>query len=232
MSEAPPQSLRVLRRKRGGLEVFHLSATTLADTARFRRFVERPFGEFFFSRLVVFGDGAAERDSLPVLLSAALRVSPSALGVTIVDCESMNHSQIPKLVAAAGELGLPWIVFVDNDEKGIEAVGRLTDPETGAALEVSSPRVVIAGAKAIEQLLLDAGYGDEVTDVANDHGDMVTTDSERLKYLKSNKGWVGEAVASLALARSKAVPKSVQDLAGRIQSALGVTSDPAPADGQ
>lgn len=230
--DAAPRSLRVLRRGPAGFEVFRLGAETLADTVKFRRFVERPFGEFFFSRLVVFGDGAAERDSLPVLLGAALGVSPSALGVTIVDCESMNHPQVPKLVAAADELGLPWIVFVDNDEKGIEGIGTITDPDTGTALELSSPRVVIAGAKAIEKLLLDAGYGDEVTDVAAEHGEAVTTDAQRLKYLKSHKGWIGEAVASLAVSREKPVPKPVAELAGRIQSALGVTPGATTGGGE
>jgi putative ATP-dependent endonuclease of OLD family len=219
--DAPPESLRVLRRKAGHLRVFNLSTASLADTAKFRRFVERPFGEFFFSRLVVFGDGAAERDSLPVLLREALGISPSALGVTIVDCESMNHPQVPKLIAAADELGLPWVVFVDNDEKGVEAVGNITDPDTGTFLDMTSARVVVAGTKAIEKLLLDAGYGDEVTDIAMEHGDAVTTDDDRLKYLKRHKGWVGEAVAALAIARGKAIPEPVAELAARIKSILG-----------
>lgn len=231
VTEAPPKSLRVLRRGTGSFRVFQLSADTIADTAKFRRFVERPFGEFFFSRLVVFGDGAAERDALPVLLAAALGVSPSALGVTIVDCESMNHPQIPKLVAAANELGLPWLVFADNDDKGIEAVGKLEDPDTGSALEMASPRVVIAGARAIEQLLLDAGFGQEVTDIASDHGDSVTTDGERLKFLKKHKGWAGEAVSLLALQRNKDVPAPVVELSLRIQTTLGLKLEAGTVEG-
>ena len=219
--DAPPRSLRVLRRTSGGVTVFRLGHETLADTAKFRRFVERPFGEFFFSRLVVFGDGAAERDALPILLQGALGVPPSALGVTIVDCESMNHPQVPKLVAAAEELGLPWLIFADNDDKGMEAVARITDPDTGAPLQITSPRVVIAGTKAIERLLLDAGYADEVTDVAAQQGDTVLTDDERLTYLKRHKGWVGEAVATLALNRGKALPPAIVDLASRIKSVIG-----------
>jgi len=228
VSEAPPRSIRTLRRREGGMEVHQLSARTLEDTARFRRFVERPFGEFFFSRLVVFGDGAAERDALPVMLAKALGVSPAALGVTIVDCESMGHPQIPKLVAAADELGLPWIVFVDNDESGQNAMRKINDPETGAPLEISSQRVVLAGSKAMEKMLLDAGYGDEVTVVAADQGDSATTDGDRLKYLVKHKGWVGEAVATLALANGKPVPAPVLELSRRIKAVLGI--DPPTTD--
>ena len=49
--DAPPQSLRVLRRAAGRVSVFHLSPASFAETARFRRFVERPFGEFFLLNL-------------------------------------------------------------------------------------------------------------------------------------------------------------------------------------
>jgi putative ATP-dependent endonuclease of the OLD family len=215
VSEAPPRSIRVLRRTEGAFRVFRLSHETLADTARFRRFVERPFG-------------AAERDALPVMLAAALGLPPSALGVTIVDCESLNHPQVPKLVAAAEELGLPWIVFVDNDAAGVAAIGNITDPDTGVAMTISSRRAVVAGARAIEQLLLDAGYGDEIVQVAAEQGDAVTTAGEQLQYLKKNKGWVGEAVASRALSNGKVVPAPVVKLAERIDELFGAGKGGGP----
>ncbi len=220
--DAPPNSIRVLRRTGGAFKVFRLSAETLAETARFRRFVARPFGEFFFSRLVIFGDGAAERDALPVMLAKALNISPSALGVTIVDCESMNHPQVPKLLAAANELGLPWIVFVDNDAAGLAAIAKIVDPDTGVPLEFSSRRVVVAGTKAIEQLLLDGGYGDEVKTVAEEHNDTAATHSDQLQYLKTHKGWAGEAVASRAIGNGKSVPPPVVELAQRIEELLSI----------
>lgn len=221
VSEAPPRSIRVLRRTDGAFRVFQLSHDTLAETARFRRFVERPFGEFFFSRLVIFGDGAAERDALPVMLASALGLSPSALGVTVVDCESLNHPQVPKLMAAATELGLPWIVFVDNDAAGQAALAAINDPDTGLALTITSRRAVVAGATAVEQLLLDAGYGDEVAEVAAEQGDTAETAADQLQYLKRHKGWVGEAVASRALGKGKAVPAPVVELAARVDELLG-----------
>jgi len=149
--------------------------------------------------------------------------------VTIVDCESMNHPQVPKLVAAANELGLPWLVFADNDEKGIAAVAKLTDPDTGSPVDIGSRRVVIAGAQAIERLLLDAGYGDEVTTIAAEHGATVGTDVERLRFLKDHKGWVGGAVASLALANGKTAPQSIVDLAKRIRTVLAHTTPQQPS---
>lgn len=223
VSEASPGSLRVLRRHGQVFTVHRLSKKSIADTARFRRFVERPFGEFFFSRLVIFGDGAAERDALPILLTRALGASPAALGVTIVDCESMNHPQIPKLIAAADELGLPWIVFTDNDPAGLSSLTKIVDPDTGVGLETDSLHVVMAGAKAMEQLLLDAGYGDEVAEVARREGENAVLGADQLKYLKKHKGWVGEAVASLALENNKQIPAPIVDLAQRVRRFLADT---------
>ena len=223
---ASPQTIRVLRRRQGSFAVHRLSADSLADTARFRRFVARPFAEFFFARLVVFGDGAAERDALPVLLASALGADPSSLGVTVVDCESMGNPQVPKLMAAANELGLPWIVFVDNDPAGGQAVSAIVDPDTNAPMTLASNRVVIAGSKAIEQLLIDAGYGDEVNEVAAYHGETLSTEKEQLRFMARHKGWVGEAVVSLALRNGKSVPASVAALALRIEEMLASSEPP------
>jgi len=225
VEEAPPRCLRVLRRTSTGFNVYNLSASTLADTARFRRFVERPFGEFFFSRVIVFGDGATERDALPRMLEHALGVAPSSLGVTVVDSESLANPQVPKLIAAAEELGLPWLVFADNDAQGIAALANIVDPRTGTALDPNSSRVVVAGSKAIERMLLDAGYGDEVIAIANEQKVTVATEQDQLKYLASNKGWVGESVVSLALQNEKGVPQPVHELAGRIREVLGLGSE-------
>ena len=121
-------------------------------------------------------------------------------------------------------MGLPWIFFADNDPAGATALSKITDPDTGNRLTHSSPRVVIAGAKAIEQLLLDSGYGDEIGSVAQDHGEEALSDADRLKYLTRNKGWVGEAVVTLALRNGKPIPSSVVDLANRIQTMLGTAA--------
>ena len=138
-----------------------------------------------------------------------------------------DDAQSPeKAIAAANELGLPWVLFVDNDAAGVQAVSAIIDPDTSAAMTFASNRVVIAGAKAIEQLLIDAGYGDEVTAIAADHGETISTEKEQLKFLSHHKGWVGEAVASLALRNGKAVPPSVATLAQRIQELLGSAQPP------
>ena len=227
ISEVQPSSIRVVKRDGPTMEVRKISTSTLADTARFRRFVERPFGEMFFARLVIFGDGATERDSLPVLLSHALGTPVAALGVTIVDCESMDHPQISKLVSAVTEIGVPWLVFGDNDESGAKALAKITDPDTGKPLTATSNRVVIAGAKAMEQLLLDADYGPEIIEIANENGECLGADATKtvlLRFLKSNKGWVGEVVVKRALKAGKPVPTCVAELARKAALVLGVVS--------
>jgi putative ATP-dependent endonuclease of the OLD family len=223
ISEAHPKSIRVLRRGPVGQQVLKLSVESLADTAKFRRFVSRPFGELFFSQLVVFGDGASERDALPLLLAAAMGAHPASFGITIVDCESMNHPQVPKLVAAVSELGIPWVVFGDNDDAGNKALSKLLDPDTNSPLTEDSPRFVSAGAKAIERLLLDSGYQDEIKQVAKDESqENLATEKEMLNYLKSNKGWVGAIIVEKALGNAKPLPPSINLLATRIQSMLSI----------
>jgi putative ATP-dependent endonuclease of the OLD family len=223
ISEVHPSNIRVIRRNGSSMRVHRLSTATLEETARFRRFVGRPFGEMFFSRLVIFGDGATERDALPVLLDAALSAPISSLGVTIVDCESMDNPQVPKLIAAANEIGLPWLVFADNDPSGHAALRKILDPDTQLPLDLDSHRVVVAGAKAMERLLLDAGYGDDVVAIAKEHEVEIDGERAQLNYLKSNKGWVGELVARRAIASGKQVPPSITELANRISSVLALS---------
>jgi hypothetical protein len=51
------------------------------------------------------------------------------------------------------------------------------------------------GTKQMEQILLDAGYAKEITDVASTIGVEATSDQERLGFLTANKGWAAHALA-------------------------------------
>jgi putative ATP-dependent endonuclease of the OLD family len=65
VAEADPGAVRIFRADDPGAVVNALSRKSAKKIAVFRRYVERPLGELFFARLVVFVDGTAERISLP-----------------------------------------------------------------------------------------------------------------------------------------------------------------------
>ena len=220
VAEVKPSSLRILRWHGKELSVNMLGIDSLKDTQHFRRFIERPFGEVLFARCLVFGDGASERAGLPILLESALKVSSSSMGVSIIDAESLNNDLIPKLINAARELGIPWIIFCDNDSDGKAALLKIVDPDTNAPMEMSSQHVVVAGSKAIEQMFIDAGYQAEIDAVAQELGETLTDDTQRLGFMRSRKGYIARTIAQLAMANGKPVPPSVILLADKIVSTL------------
>jgi putative ATP-dependent endonuclease of OLD family len=229
VAELPPGDVRVIRRTRGGTHALGLPDATAKKIAQFRRFVERPHGEIFFARLVVFGDGTSERNALPVLVAPLLGGDPAGLGVTFVDCESMNDPKVGKAIEALHHLETPWLVFADNDASGVEALAAITDPATGAPLSFGHPSVVKSGNKQIEQSLIDAGYLTEIAAVASDAGQTGIDDEKAaLKFLTKNKSWAVEAVARAAVEAGKPEPTPIRELASAIRETLAAVES-APA---
>ena len=238
IGETDLQAVRILRSTSEGTAVHKLERATAKKLAVFRRYISRPLGELFFARMVVLVDGTAERITLPVLLNPLLGRDIAGVGVTILDMEGPSKEWVKKVVEALDALGgIPWIVFVDNDSAGLDAIHGCLGSD-GMQLSVSHPQVVVSGNKQLEQLLLDAGYGPEVEIVANEYAPRLSPDAENgepllppyapsvdakyLAFLRKSKGWAGELIAREALRCGKAAPASVVDLAGRIRAALGL----------
>lgn len=226
VAELPPEDIRLIRRTTGGTHVVGLPPTTAKRVAQFRRFVERPLGEIFFARLVVFADGTSERNALPALLAPLLGSEPAGLGVTFVDCESMGDPKLAKVVEGLNDLEIPWLLFADNDADGLAAVAQCADPATGDPLTYEHPNVVKSGEKQLEQMLIDAGYLPEVESVARDLGESVADDAAALSFLSRHKGWAPEAVARAAVASGKSIPEPVKQLAAAIQGRLAEAAEP------
>lgn len=221
VAELPPGDVRVIRRTKDGTRALGLPPTTAKKVAQFRRFVERPHGEIFFARLVILGDGTSERNALPVLLAKELDADPAGLGVTFIDCESMGDPKAAKALEALHDLQTPWLIFADNDQAGIDALNAIADPVTGEPLDFDHDAVIQSGNKQIEQLLIDAGYMDEISAVAKEAGaDEVDDEKAALNFLKKNKGWAAEAVARKAVASEKATPDAVKVLAAEVKKRL------------
>jgi putative ATP-dependent endonuclease of OLD family len=223
VAEVAPMSIRILRRTPLGIEVSSLPPASLKRMEQFRRFFGRPYGETFFARLVVFGDGVAERDALPILVSMAIGVDPVGLGVTFVACSPMNdHLRVNPIIDALHSLRIPWLCFADNDPAGVMALMNLADPATGKALSLDHPAVVaIKGTKQIEQLLIDAGFGKEISEVASECGQSAADDEGRLRFLISNKGWAAQAVALKAKEAGRKAPPQLDPLIQAICRVLG-----------
>ena len=224
VADADPRSVRLLRRSPDSISVLGLPPATAKRAAQFRRYVERPFGEVVFARAIVLCDGSTERCVLPILLSGH-GCPPSGLGVSFIDCESMNQKQTETIVQAAHDLQLPWLIYSDNDEAGRSALDNIRHPATGQALTPDSVEVVMSGEKQIEQLLIDAGYSKEIEEVADDSGYPMGTGTNRyLGFLKNNKPWAAEQVAIRAMDASKPVPESVVALAQKLKTVLSITT--------
>ena len=238
IGEAPIQAVRLLRHSSDGIAIHKLDDETAKKAAVFRRFISRPLGELFFSRLVVLVDGAAERGTIPVLLSSALGRDVAGLGVTVLDMQSQTKERLQKIIDALHVLGeTPWVAFVDNDPNGLASIDGCVDSED-APLSESHPRVVICGRKQLEQLLLDAGYHEEIRTVAREYsqsnlpapeiderGDPHLSNQEEKQYmsfLKRSKGWSGELICIQAMKNGRAIPGPIVELADRIEKALGL----------
>ena len=238
VGEVDLQAVRLFRASDAGTQVHALKHTTAQKVAVFRRYISRPLGELFFSRLVVLVDGAAERITLPVLLKPLLGRDVAGLGVTVLDMQSQSKEWVKKVIAALDELGeIPWVAFVDNDSGGMAAINGCTGTD-GAPLSPDHPQLVMSGEKQLEQLLLDAGYADEIEVVANRYAPRVPPDpragetrlppytrnveSEYMEFLKSSKGWAGELIALEAMGHGKTAPTAVSELARRIRGALSL----------
>ena len=140
----------------------------------------------------------------------------------------MNRQQTQMIIRAAHDLELPWLAFTDNDDAGQLALGNATHPQTDQPLTADSDEVVMSGQKQIEQLLIDAGYSDEIEQVAHDNDlQMGTGKNRHLLFLKSNKPWAAEQVAIRAMDANKRLPDSVVALARKLDARLGTTNEAA-----
>lgn len=221
-----PQFVRIVRRSRNSIRVLRLPPETAKEIGQFRRYVERPFGEILFAKAIVLCDGSTERCVLPILLDRYLNRHPAGLGISFIDCESMNREQSRFIVQAAHDLELPWVLFTDRDDAGELALGSIDHPETGNKLTSESTEVIMSGRRQIEQLLIDAGYINEIEKVANDNRiEIFSNKKPHLKFLKKNKPWAAEQVAIEAVKAKRSLPDPIIELGRRLEEILDTKED-------
>lgn len=239
VGEANLRALRLFRLTNTGVRAFSLTRNTAKQVAVFRRYISRPLGELLFARLVILVDGTAERNTLPVLLNAQLGRDISGLGIAVLDMQGPSNEWLQKVINALNEFGqLPWIAFVDNDSAGLNAIEGCLDCD-GVSLSIRHPNVVMSGQKQLEQMLIDAGYHQEIEQIANEHAPWSPLDplnrkgprlpsfepeheSQYLSFLAESKGWSGELIAREAVRNGRPIPQPIVELANRVDLELGI----------
>ena len=238
IGEVDLQAVRVLRTTDAGTSATTLTRETAKKVAVFRRYIARPLGELFFARLVILVDGTSERSTIPILLEPLLGRDIGGLGVTLLDMQGPSKEWLSHVIEGLDELGkIPWIAFVDNDSPGLKAIEGCVGSD-GDSLSEEHPQVVMSGQKQLEQLLIDAGYQQEIEKVANEHAQWVppdprvgqprlppyTAEMEKtyLRFLADTKGWSGELVARAAMKKRAQAPAPIVELASRIRRVLNL----------
>ena len=86
----------------------------------------------------------------------------------------------------------------------------------------------MSGQKQIEQLLIDAGYIEEVEHVAAENDLPLGTGANRhLDFLTKQKPWAAERVAVQAMEARRPIPESVVALARKLQALPGIGNQAA-----
>lgn len=217
-----PRQLRVLKASSGGRlgsVVFRESDDAgaprslrpkfhLAEMEKIRRLVERPLGEILFARVIVVGDGATERAFLPIFLRKVL--GARAYGICAVDPGSLDNNAVPALAKLAQILGLPFVVFADQDTAGKDAIDRLRKAAQVDAQQVIEIRDKEGNGCAFEEMF-----------------ESYYPQSAALENLRGSKGTSGVALAhwfTNEYPEQHDWPLSLKELVGLMQSLLGKCS--------
>ena len=229
--DADFDQIRLFRYSESGIEVRGYANSLDQQTIiKAQRLVERSQGQVFFARLVIFGDGNTEHASLPVFARAYWNISPDSKGITFVNPESLKSSA--PLIRILEDFGIPWLLFVDADQAGYDAL-RIIGRAISKTLTKDSTKVVmLPECMNYEQYLVSERLQQAIKQgISNLFG----TDA-LLRYSKGNKGLdrdklligfltkykgsYGSAVAEAIIAEG-VIPSRVLELLKRADIILG-----------
>lgn len=229
--------IRLFRHAETGVEVRESNDLGEEEQIKTRRLLERSYGQVFFARLIIIGDGATEHAALPVFARAHWGAEPESVGVTFIDPGSLGSANL--LIKALEGLGIPWLILADGDEGGYGAL-RAIGKQVGRTLDQNSPEVVIlTDGIDFERYLIYGGFREGVRlGIANLYGaDALSQFSKRYKhaplsedeilekFLDANKGTYGAAVAEAIVTTTNAtneptIPDQIAELLDRADRIL------------
>lgn len=201
-------------------------STHASEMEKLKRLVERPFGELLFASAIVIGDGATERAFLPIVIRHTL--GARAHGVCVIDPESMKSDLARASVKFAKLVGIPWVLFSDNDGPGKADAQSLLDDHSSKGSEqvvwvISDKAGETAEGSAIERMLTDFDEQlcrDACLEVRPDLDETAPT----MEILGRVKGSIGSALARKLIEKhpdGTKWPTSLRKLIEHLEGALG-----------
>lgn len=207
-SEVDFRQIRLFRYSSSGIEIRSSDSLNEEDIAKALRMIQRSQAQdFFFARLVIFGDGLTEYTSLPIFARAYWKTDPRGKGITFVDPSSLGGAG--QLIRIIEDLGIPWLALVDGDSEGCKALRSISKQIDRELTENSKETVVIPNDMDYESYLTsEEGLLEPIKQgIINMYGDQALSDfgkknpclrEKRLieDFLDDNKGTYGAAVAA------------------------------------
>ena len=206
-SEVDFRQIRLFRYSSSGIEIRSSDSLKEEDIIKALRMIQRSQAQdFFFARLVIFGDGLTEYTSLPIFARSYWKTDPAGKGITFVDPSSLGGAG--QLIRIIEDLGIPWLALVDGDSGGLNALKGISNQIDRELTQNSKETVVIPNGMNYEEYLTsEEGLLEPIKQgIANMYGYRALSDfgkknpclreKELIKdFLDDNKSTYGAAVA-------------------------------------
>lgn len=229
--------IRLFRRSEFSVEVGRSDNLGEEEQIKTRRLLERSYGQVFFARLIIIGDGTTEHAALPVFARVHWGAEPESVGVTFVDPGSLGAANF--LIRALEDLGIPWLTLVDGDAGGNGALRAISN-QLDRTVDRDSPEVVMLPTGAdLERYFVDGGfqagikrgiedlYGSEALAKFSKRREHVSLSEDEIleRFLDRNKGTYGAAVAEAIAATPNengdpTIPERIAELLNRADRIL------------
>ena len=232
--------IRLFRHSESGIEVGRSDDLGEEEQIKTRRLLDRSYGQVFFARLIIIGDGTTEHAALPVFARAHWGAEPESVGVTFVDPGSLGAANL--LIKALEALGIPWLILVDGDKGGYGALRAISNQISRTLDQDSQEVVILPDGTDFERYLIDGGFqagirrgiadlygADALARFSNRHKHMSRSEDEILeKFLDKNKGTYGAAVAEAIVTTTNVngeptIPERIAELLNRADPILGMS---------
>ena len=207
------------------------------ENIKARRLIER-YSQVFFARLVIIGDGTTEYAALPVFTRTNWDINPESEGVTFVDPGSLG--QAGPFIKILDDLGIPWLIFVDADLGGRNALRAIGKRVSRTLTRDSREVVMLPEGMDFEQYLINEGLQDSIkkgiTELFGKDAlkrfskipkySVLDKDELLIKFLDKNKGTYGDAIAEAIVSVTNdqgkpTIPGLVLELLRRADRILG-----------
>lgn len=206
-SEVDFRQIRLFRYSSSGIEIRSSDSLKKEDIIKALRMIQRSQAQdFFFARLVIFGDGLTEYTSLPIFAQAYWKTDPAGKGITFVDPSSLGGAG--QLIRIIEDLGIPWLALVDDDQGGLDALKAISNQIGRKLTKSSKETIVIPNGMNYEKCLTsEEGLLKPIKQgIANMYGAQALSDFRKKnpclrekelidKFLDDKKGTYGAAIA-------------------------------------